>query len=66
MNRTSYGIYRGIRGGIRGGVVIGLLAMAVGSTLFDVSGFHFSTTAQVVIGSLGVLTGAILGAREPV
>lgn len=51
---------------VRGSVVMGLLVLAAGSVLFQASGFHYSAIAQTVIGTLGVLSGAVLGAREPV
>ncbi len=50
---------------IRGGVVVGLVALATASVLLDVAGVHYPTGLQAVVGTLGVLCGAIIGAREP-
>ena len=51
---------------VRGGTVIGLLAAASGGIVFQVAGLPYSPIAQAVIAALGVLTGAMFGAREPV
>jgi hypothetical protein len=50
---------------IRGGAVVGLLALAAGSVLLGLAGVHYSAGLQTVIGGLGVVSGAIFGAREP-
>jgi hypothetical protein len=51
---------------IRGSVVVGLLVLAVGSVLFEAGGLQYSVTAQAVLGTIGILTGAVIGARESV
>jgi len=51
---------------VRGGVVMGLLVLATGSVACEASGLQFSATIQTVLGMIGVLSGAVLGARETV
>jgi hypothetical protein len=42
------------------------MAAASGSILFQLAGWNYSPEAQTVIAVLGVLTGAVIGARETV
>lgn len=51
---------------VRGGTVIGLLASASGGIVFQVAGWSYSPIAQTVVAVLGVLAGAVVGAREKV
>ncbi len=50
----------------RGGTVLGLMAAAGGGVMFQMAGWSYSPVAQIVIAGLGVLAGAMIGAREPV
>lgn|GEM_PF-4316348 len=50
---------------VRGGVVVGLLLLGTGSVLCSFFGVPFTAALQTAIGTVGVLSGAILGAREP-
>jgi hypothetical protein len=51
---------------VRGGTVIGLVAAATGGIVFQLAGWSYSPMAQTLIACLGVVTGAVFGAREPV
>lgn len=51
---------------VRGGTVIGLMAAAGGSVIFQLAGWTYSPIPQTIIAVLGVLAGTVIGAREPV
>ena len=50
---------------VRGGVVVSLLLLGTGSVLCSFFGVPFTPALQTALGTIGVLSGAILGAREP-
>ena len=51
---------------VRGGVVVGLLLLGTGSVACDVLGAPFTPAVQALLGIIGVLSGGVIGAREPV
>ncbi len=46
--------------------MIGLRAAAAGGVVFQLAGWPYDPLAQTVVAGLGVLAGAVIGAREPV
>jgi hypothetical protein len=49
---------------IRGGVAVSLIIIAMANVVLDLGGINFSLLQQLSVGGVGVLLGAILGARE--
>jgi hypothetical protein len=49
---------------IRGGVAVSLVVIAAANVVLDLGGINFSLPQQLIVGGVGVLLGAMLGARE--
>jgi hypothetical protein len=49
---------------IRGGFAIGMVALAAGGVICNLLGWSYTTEAQWMIGTIGVLAGGIIGTRE--
>ena len=50
---------------IRGGTVVGILASASGGILCQIAALPYGPMQQTLFAAVGILAGAVLGAREP-